>query len=192
MLRVLWWLSRAVVISISTYHCNVRCLMWFWRQVSIPIRLLQVLPHLSGASHSAHLTVQSALSVALHWQPRGLWKGPTLAIYFPVNLHNKNKESPLSIIIVLIPAWFLQCLKRKKNPQKKNYGWKPWLVWLSGLSVCRGTETLPVRFPVRHMPGLWARSPVGGVREATDRYISHTLMFLSFSFSLSSPLYRSK
>ena len=35
-----------------------------------------------------------------------------------------------------------------------------------------------------HMPGLRARSPAGGVWEATDRCISHTSMFLSLSFSL--------
>ena len=38
------------------------------------------------------------------------------------------------------------------------------------------------------MPGLWARSPVGGVPEATDRCVSHTVMFLSLSFFLPSPL----
>ena len=36
-----------------------------------------------------------------------------------------------------------------------------------------------------HMPGLRARSPVGGLQEAT---MHHTLMFLSLSFSLLSPL----
>ena len=40
-----------------------------------------------------------------------------------------------------------------------------------------------------HMPGLWARSLVGGVWEVTDgQCISRTLMFLSPSFSLPSPL----
>ena len=29
------------------------------------------------------------------------------------------------------------------------------------------TKWLPVQFPVRHMPGLLARSPVGGAQEAT-------------------------
>ena len=32
-----------------------------------------------------------------------------------------------------------------------------------------------------HMPGLQARSPAGGVREATNRCSSHTSMFLSLS-----------
>ena len=37
-----------------------------------------------------------------------------------------------------------------------------------------------------HNPGLQVRSPAGGIWEATNWYISHTLMFLSLSFSLSS------
>ena len=39
-----------------------------------------------------------------------------------------------------------------------------------------------------HMPGLCARSPVGGMWEATNRYLSHTSVFLSISFSLHSLL----
>ena len=37
-------------------------------------------------------------------------------------------------------------------------------------------------------PGLWARSPVGGVGEVTDGCIARTSTFLSLSFSLPSPL----
>ena len=40
--------------------------------------------------------------------------------------------------------------------------------------------------------GGGARSPFGGVREATDRCFSRTSMFLSLSFSLPSPLSKSK
>ena len=36
-----------------------------------------------------------------------------------------------------------------------------------------------------HMPGVWARSPAGGVQEANNPCISRTLMFLFPSFSLS-------
>ena len=43
-----------------------------------------------------------------------------------------------------------------------------------------------------HMPGLQARSPVGGVQEATDQCFSLTSMFLSLSFPLSSPLTKNK
>ena len=38
------------------------------------------------------------------------------------------------------------------------------------------------------LPGLWARSLVGGVGEAADQCFCHTSMFLSLSFCLPSPL----
>ena len=60
----------------------------------------------------------------------------------------------------------------------------PWLVWLSGLSSDLRTKG--------HMLGLWTRSPVGDMQEATDQCISHTSMFLSLSFSLLSPLSKNK
>ena len=34
-----------------------------------------------------------------------------------------------------------------------------------------------------HMPGLPARSPASGIQEATGPFFTHTLMFLSLSFS---------
>ena len=37
--------------------------------------------------------------------------------------------------------------------------------------------------PSVHIPGLLARFPVGGMKEATHLSISHTLIFLSLSFS---------
>ena len=39
-----------------------------------------------------------------------------------------------------------------------------------------------------HMPGLWARYPVGGAQEATNWCFSGTLMFLSLSLFLPSLL----
>ena len=42
------------------------------------------------------------------------------------------------------------------------------------------------------MPGLQARPPVRSMLEATDSRLSNTLMFLSFCFSLPSPLSLSK
>ena len=39
-----------------------------------------------------------------------------------------------------------------------------------------------------HWPGLWTRPLVGGMREATDPRVSHTVIFLS----LPSPLSKSK
>ena len=63
----------------------------------------------------------------------------------------------------------------------KNYSNLPWLVWLSGLSA--GCELKGCWFDSQsgHMPGLWARSPVGGHVRGNN-----TLMFLSLSFSLPS------
>ena len=43
-----------------------------------------------------------------------------------------------------------------------------------------------------HMPGLWTRSLVGGVREEVYQCFSHTLIFLSLSFFLLPPLSKSK
>ena len=43
-----------------------------------------------------------------------------------------------------------------------------------------------------HMAGFWARSPVGGMQEATNQCFSLIYMFLSFSFSLPSPLSEDK
>ena len=42
------------------------------------------------------------------------------------------------------------------------------------------------------MSELWARFPVGGMQEEPNLHISGTLMFLSLSFSLPSPLSKNK
>ena len=60
-------------------------------------------------------------------------------------------------------------------------------MWLSGLSANLRNERSLGSIP-SHMPGLQARSPVGGVQEATNRYISDTLVFLSPSLSPFLPL----
>ena len=44
---------------------------------------------------------------------------------------------------------------------------QPWLVWLSGLSAGLRIKGLQLDSQSGHMPGLWARSPVGGEQEAT-------------------------
>ena len=63
----------------------------------------------------------------------------------------------------------------------------PWLVWLSGLSASLRIKGLPVRFPVRaHAWGEGHVPSVGHVRG------NHTLMYLSLSFSLLSPLSKNK
>ena len=70
----------------------------------------------------------------------------------------------------------------------------PWLVWLSGLSAGLRTacKLRGCRFYSQsgHMPVLWAKSPVGGVGEATD--VSLSLVDVFLSFSLPSPLSKYK
>ena len=46
----------------------------------------------------------------------------------------------------------------------------PWLVWLSGLSAGLWTKGLRFDSQSGHMPGLWARSPVGGTWEAMTHW----------------------
>ena len=54
--------------------------------------------------------------------------------------------------------------KKKEKKKKRNSALAGVALWIEcGLQ----TKWLPVQFPVRHMPGLLARSPVGGAREAT-------------------------
>ena len=61
----------------------------------------------------------------------------------------------------------------------------PWL-------LCSGSECWPANWKLvvnslwGHLRGLWAKSPVGGVQEATDGCFSWTLMF-SLSLSPSFP-----
>ena len=69
-------------------------------------------------------------------------------------------------------------MNRHKNPQQ------PWLVWFSGLTECQPANQKVSKFDSQsgHMPGLQARSSVGGVQEAT---VSHKT-FLSLPLSLHS------
>ena len=69
-------------------------------------------------------------------------------------------------------------IKSKKN----GPGWCGSVAWVPACKP-RGRWIDPQS---GHMPGLWARSPVGGVRA------NHTLMFLSLSFSLPSSLFKNK
>ena len=61
---------------------------------------------------------------------------------------------------------------------------RPWLVWLNGLSGSLWTKGSPVRFPVRAMPGMWARAPVGGSQEASTHWCSSPSLSRSFPLSL--------
>ena len=77
------------------------------------------------------------------------------------------------------------CFNKRK--QRKGSIWnpfssgdQPWPVWLSRLSINPESERSLVR--------AW----LGHLREATNWCFSHTLMFLSFSFFLPSPLSKKK
>ena len=63
----------------------------------------------------------------------------------------------------------------------------PWLVWLSGLSTSLRTKRLPVRFPVGARACVVGWVSGGGCMRG-----SHTLVFLSPSFFLPSPLCKNK
>ena len=63
----------------------------------------------------------------------------------------------------------------------------PWLVWLSGFSTNLQTKGLLVRFPVRTHAWIVGQVPGGGHMKG-----NHTLMFLSSSFFLPSPLSKNK
>ena len=58
---------------------------------------------------------------------------------------------------------------------------QPWLLWLKSAYKPRGHW---FNSWSGHMPGLWARSPVGGMQVATSQCFSLTSVFLSLSFSL--------
>ena len=58
----------------------------------------------------------------------------------------------------------------------------PWLVWLSGLSTSLRTKGSQVQFPVRAHTWVAGQVPSTGCARG-----NHTLMFLSLSFSFSSP-----
>ena len=63
--------------------------------------------------------------------------------------------------------------------------YSPWLVWLSGLSTGLQTKGLLVQFPVR--VHAWVLGQVPSWGHSKD---NHTMMFLSLSFSLPSPLWK--
>ena len=64
---------------------------------------------------------------------------------------------------------------------------EPWLVWLSGWSTRLRTKGSLVRFPGRAHAGFVGQVPSGGRVRG-----NYTLMFLSLSFSLPSPLSKNK
>ena len=73
---------------------------------------------------------------------------------------------------MLLLLEFDVCIPNKPN-MTESYVLKaiislPRLVWLSGLSAGLGTERLPADSQAGQVPELWAGSPGGGVREATE------------------------
>ncbi|KAF6079289.1 ribosomal protein S19 [Phyllostomus discolor] len=72
------------------------------------------------------------------------------------------RPSPSVTIWAFPPAWALS---------DKSFLPCAWLVWLSGFSAGLGAKSEPkgrwLNSQSGHMPELWARSPVGGMREAT-------------------------
>ena len=68
-----------------------------------------------------------------------------------------------------------------------KYMSQPWLVWLSGLSANLQTKGSLVQFPVRAHDWVAVRVPSCGCKRG-----NHTLVFLSLSFNLLSPLFINK
>ena len=86
-------------------------------------------------------------------------------------------------------GWFYkdQASARNQEPLKRET--QPWPVWqLGGWVSSHKAEDHWFDSQSGHMPGLQARSLLGGMQEGADQCFSQTLMFLSLSFSLPSPL----
>ena len=83
----------------------------------------------------------------------------------------------LLVTIRFVPGLLFQCFLLQK------YTIWPWLVWLSRLSASLQTKGLPVWIPVR--AHAWVLGQVPSVEHMRG---NHTLMFLSLSSSLPSPL----
>ena len=78
---------------------------------------------------------------------------------------------------------YLCKLWQTQNYSQTKSSLKPWLEWLSGLSTGLQSKGSLVRFPVR--AHAWV---VGQIPSREHMRGNHTLMFLSLSFSLPSPL----
>ena len=83
----------------------------------------------------------------------------TILSYIPLSLSTRVSE--------YIASW----PKRSSSSSRIN-PFQPWLLWFSGLSVA--CELKAHQFDSRsgHMPGVWARSPVGSLQEAANRCFS--------------------
>ena len=100
--------------------------------------------------------------------------------------------SPLSLVTFLEKSisekytlnWWSDSTSNK--PRSRLY-YQRWLVWLSGLSAGLWTKGLQVRFRVRAHAWVVGQAPRRGCERG-----NYTLMFLSRSFSLPSPLSKNK
>ena len=80
----------------------------------------------------------------------------------------------------------LNCCSQKESHQNlmaSDDDYQPWLAWLRGLSTSLRSKGPPVQFPVRALAWFVGQVPSRGHIRG-----NHTLMFLSSSFSLPSPL----
>ena len=100
---------------------------------------------------------------------------PVLLVYSKYNWNKTEKNTFDTHTIWLMGAMYKESILS-------------WLMWLSGLSA--GLQTKRFYSQSGHMPGLWARPPVGGVWEAANQCFFHTSMFLFLSFP--SPLFKNK
>ena len=106
--------------------------------------------------------------------------------------HPTPTESLPFLTLFLLLSPYSSCSRQRSHSSLghvsivKNNS-EPWLVWLSGLSAGMRTKESPVQFPVR------TRAWVAGQVPSRERMRGNlTLMFLSLSFSLLSPLSRNK
>ena len=89
-----------------------------------------------------------------------------------------------------ISSWVRQHQAWRVHPRNSNQSSPGWCVSADQALAC--DKRSPVRFRIRALPGLGARPQVGGVQKVTGRRFSGTLLFLSLSFSLPSPLSENK
>ena len=89
----------------------------------------------------------------------------------------------------LFGVWDRATLQPMEPPNQDNNLFfrknkQPWLVWLSGLSARLRTKGLPVPFPVRTHAWVAARSPAGGVWDATTHWCFSPCLPPCFPLSL--------
>ena len=129
-------------------------------------------------------------------QPEMPFAAFSLDFHLAWNFHHQAHKW----VAEISPLWLGMGLQKRtmsRRARERHGGWTG--VWLKnwGSPGCYGLVDWATACEPKghwfdsqsgHMPGLWARALFGDMWEATDWCISHTLMFLSLSFSLPSPL----